>query len=128
MERHDVIHLLLGRGLTTQDEAFVIGFTMGCDSKVTDYDYETFIHVSVNEYPEPWNFSESDIISYKLGFGYAKEHHSGIDIHLEPLEEMMHFNLKGLREKYKFNMNELVAYYNIEKLLNPTSSSSTRLN
>jgi hypothetical protein len=29
LERHDCIHILLGRGLLAQDEAFVIGYTMG---------------------------------------------------------------------------------------------------
>jgi hypothetical protein len=29
IEAHDRIHILLGRGLLTEDEAFIIGFTMG---------------------------------------------------------------------------------------------------
>jgi len=29
LEQHDDIHIILGRGLTLMDEAFVLGFTMG---------------------------------------------------------------------------------------------------
>lgn len=29
--RHDCLHLLLERGLSVEDEAFVVGFTMGND-------------------------------------------------------------------------------------------------
>ena len=34
LERHDCVHVLLGRGLLGQDEAFVLGFTMGAEKDV----------------------------------------------------------------------------------------------
>lgn len=33
LEDHDCLHLLLNRGLSLEDEAFIIGFTMGNDLK-----------------------------------------------------------------------------------------------
>src|SRR6056297_825277 len=36
LARHDCIHVLLGRGLHVQDEAFVIGATMGAASDIAD--------------------------------------------------------------------------------------------
>ena len=40
LNRHDCIHVLLGRGLHVQDEAFIIGVTMGAASDLTDADVE----------------------------------------------------------------------------------------
>ena len=37
LERHDAMHVLLGRGLMIQDEAFVIGYTMGSHKKLKDW-------------------------------------------------------------------------------------------
>ena len=38
LEQHDDIHIILGRGLTLMDEAFVLGFTMGSTDRVTTHE------------------------------------------------------------------------------------------
>lgn len=34
LDRDDCVHILLGRGLTSEDEAFVIGFTNGAATSI----------------------------------------------------------------------------------------------
>ena len=69
---HDYIHILLGRGISSQDEAFVIGFTMGNDLKTNQlhlFIYQVFAKFI---YPVPYKFSNLDLISFKLGFFYGR--------------------------------------------------------
>ena len=40
---HDCIHVLLGRGLLTKDEAFVIGYTMGSAKKMRRWRRNLFL-------------------------------------------------------------------------------------
>ncbi|AVH72124.1 hypothetical protein [Nostoc sp. 'Lobaria pulmonaria (5183) cyanobiont'] len=70
---HDYIHILLGRGISSQDEAFVIGFTMGNDLKTNQlhlFIYQVFAKFI---YPVPYKFSSLDLISFKLGFFYGRK-------------------------------------------------------
>lgn len=86
LERHDCIHVLLGRGLHVQDEAFVIGATMGAASDITGEIVDFFAEVSTTQYPEHWRFEEAHIASLRLGVGFAMDNLRGKDLHLIPLE------------------------------------------
>lgn len=70
---HDYIHILLNRGISTEDEAFVIGFTMGNDLKTNQlhlFIYQVFAEFI---YPVPYKFCKLDFISFKLGFLYGRK-------------------------------------------------------
>jgi len=70
---HDYIHILLGLGISPEDEAFVIGFTMGNDLKTNRlhlFIYKTFAKFI---YPEPYKFSTLDLIKFDLGFIYGRK-------------------------------------------------------
>ncbi|MGF2035303.1 MAG: hypothetical protein RMZ43_008315 [Nostoc sp. CmiVER01] len=73
LRHHDYIHILLGRGLSPQDEAFVIGFTMGNDLKTNQlhlFIYKTFAKFI---YPYPYKFSSLDLINFNFGFIYGRK-------------------------------------------------------
>ncbi len=129
LERHDCIHVILGRGLHVQDEAYVIGVTMGAASDFTCEDMETFIRVSTQEYPKHWRFEEEHIASYRLGVGYASEHLKGKDLHLIPLEspEWMNKTVREIRKHFGLVKEEMRAYYRKEALLSPGSRATNRL-
>ena len=79
---HDVIHILLGRGLLNQDEGFVIGFTMGTAQKLRYWQYQLFRFIARYCYPKPYCFKEEDLIAFDLG--YAEGLKSGIkNLHLK---------------------------------------------
>ena len=46
LDNHDIIHVLLGRGLLPKHEAFVIGFTMGTTQQLTKIQKSIFKFVS----------------------------------------------------------------------------------
>ena len=51
LETHDCVHLLLGRGLMTKDEAFVIGYTMGSTKKMSRWRKNLFMFFGVPRPP-----------------------------------------------------------------------------
>ncbi|MEH2168803.1 MAG: hypothetical protein V7K41_19535 [Nostoc sp.] len=69
---HDYIHILLDRGISSQDEAFVIGFTMGNDLKTNQLHLFIYQFFAKFIYPAPYNFSNLDFMSFKLGFIYGR--------------------------------------------------------
>src|SRR6478736_6469717 len=56
LEQHDCIHLLLGRGTTLMDEAFVVGFTMGSTKRMRSSATELFGTVAGHFYPKAYRF------------------------------------------------------------------------
>ncbi|MDZ8257452.1 hypothetical protein [Nostoc sp. ChiQUE01b] len=70
---HDYIHILLDRGVSSEDEAFVIGFTMGNDLKTNQLHLFIYQLFAKFLYPIPYNFSKVDFMSFKLGFLYGRK-------------------------------------------------------
>lgn len=129
LPRHDVIHVLLGRGLHVQDEAFVIGATMGAASDITDEAIATFIEISTKEYPEHWRFEDEHIPSYRLGIGFAQDNMRNVDLHLTPLEEepWQSMTVADARRKVGIVKEELRAYFRKAELLVPGTRATRRL-
>ena len=126
LERHDAIHVLLGRGLRNQDEAFVIGFTMGASSRIHQWQAQCFRWVITHLYPPPYKFSTQDLIAYDLGFNYGREI-SARDLDKFPFEKYRHSRLRDLRHWMGINIARLQAVYRLEALLIANSRSSHRL-
>ncbi|MEM9317440.1 MAG: hypothetical protein AAGA70_00335 [Pseudomonadota bacterium] len=129
LDRHDCIHVLLGRGLHVQDEAFIIGVTMGAASDISDVHVDTFIRVSTTEYPKHWRFEEAHIASYRLGLGYALDNLPGKNLHLTPLEAepWQSMSVGAARKELGMSKPELRAYYRKAELLVPGTRASRRL-
>ena len=71
LEQHDVLHVLLGRGLVDQDEAFVLGFTALADPQFTTEDMERY-KFAFSLYPEPFCIRGCDLIAFELGIQAAQ--------------------------------------------------------
>lgn len=126
LPRHDIIHVLLGRGLTTQDEAFVIGFTMGSASKIRNWQLLAFQYIAQYLYRAPYAFSREDIMAFRLGANEGLSQ-SCTDLHLTELENEKETVLSDLRKKLKIDRNRLYGVYAYEKILLPSSKASKRL-
>ncbi|MCC5663224.1 hypothetical protein LC653_04565 [Nostoc sp. CHAB 5784] len=72
LRHHDYIHILLGRGISPQNEAFVIGFTMDNDLKTNKLHLFIYKIFAKFIYPYPYNFSTLDLINFHLGFMYGR--------------------------------------------------------
>jgi hypothetical protein len=57
---HDCVHILLGRGLLPQDEAFVIGFTMGSSRGCPGWHTALFRWCAEYVYRDDFRFSRLD--------------------------------------------------------------------
>jgi hypothetical protein len=64
---HDCIHLVLGRGLLPQDEAFVLGFTMGTSARCPDWHVQLLGFFARYAYGGSYRFSDLD----RCVFDYA---------------------------------------------------------
>lgn len=126
LPRHDALHVLLGRGLMPQDEAFVIGFTMGSAKKIKNWQLSAFEFISQYLYRKPYAFSREDIMSFRLGANEGLSQGAS-DLHLTDLENMKDIVLSDLRKQLKINRNRLYGVYAYEKILLPDSKASKRL-
>jgi hypothetical protein len=57
---HDCIHIVLGRGLLQQDEAFVLGFSMGASRRCSDWQRALFRFCARRVYRGPYQFRDVD--------------------------------------------------------------------
>jgi hypothetical protein len=123
---HDCIHALLGRGLLSLDEAFVIGFTMGSTNRVSTAQEKLYEWASRYLYPKPYNFSKKDIHVFKdaVRLGFVSD--------CRPLNQVdflpwMECTLGEVREQLGIETDLLKAYYRIEARRYPKSKASRRL-
>ena len=69
---HDHIHVLLRRGQANDDEAFVIGFTMGNDDRTKSWESKLFKFISRWLYPKGERFTKKQLKIFDLGFKYGQ--------------------------------------------------------
>ena len=125
---HDCIHILLGRGLLNQDEAFVIGYTMGTNKDIPNWKIWAFKKIAQYFYPKPYKFSRRDAIAFKLGVG------RGIDCEVKNIQELPLFSdryldrkISDIRKELGISVPELRAWYRKEQRLIPDTKASLRL-
>lgn len=126
LEDHDVIHVLLGRGMLPKDEAFVIGFTMGSTNRMTSSEKKMYSLVAKYLYPGPYKFSDEDIIVFK------KAAHLGFVSDCQPLDKIdfskyMDMTVKQARQALGIETDLLAAYYQIEQARFPQFKECQRL-
>ena len=68
---HDIIHILLDRGMEVKDEALVIGFTMGNSTATSSWVRWLFEFCARYLYPEGYRFSEDDLVEFEMGYAYG---------------------------------------------------------
>ena len=72
LKDHDYIHIILDRGQTIEDEAFVIGFTMGNDDRTQIWEKRLFKFISHWLYPKNDRFTKDHLEIYDQGFAYGR--------------------------------------------------------
>ncbi len=126
LANHDAVHVVLGRGLMTQDEAFVIGYTMGADRALRDWHGQAFAWISHRLYRPPYRFSAGDLVSFRLGLWEGR---------IQPCKNInkvdfsaLHGNsMRDLRARLGVCRNRLYSVYAYEKSLLPDTKASRRL-
>lgn len=69
---HDCLHVLLDCGLSNQEEAFVVGFSMGTDRQTHWYHVIIFKLISRYFYPAKYRFTGEQLKSFELGYKFSE--------------------------------------------------------
>ena len=72
LKDHDYIHIILDRGQAIEDEAFVIGFTMGNDGRTRMWEKKLFKFISHWLYPKNDRFTKKHLEIYDRGWEYGQ--------------------------------------------------------
>ncbi len=94
---HDVLHVLLGRGLQDQDEAFVLGFAMGTAKKISRFQYHVFKWVMVHLYPEPYRIPSFLLPAFDIGVRCGIQT-GRKNLYREPLKDLKNLSVREARE------------------------------
>ena len=126
LRHHDLLHILLGRGLLPKDEAFVLGFTMGSSNRVGEMEERLFTLIARYLYPKEYRFDEEDAAVYKdaVRLGYISDCQSLAEV---KLDTMLDRPLGRIRASIGLEEDLLRAYYAIETRRYPSSIESQRL-
>jgi len=126
LEAHDRIHILLGRGLLTADEAFTIGFTMGSTKRVRRSEEWLFGLLARYVYPMPYTFDDTAVRIFndavRLGGISGCRALNQVDY-----DRYLDRTLRVIRRELGLETDLLAAYYRIEKERYPDSVASLRL-
>ena len=125
LDSHDIIHVLLGRGLLPKDEAFVIGFTMGT-AQVSALQKRVFRFVSRFLYPDGYRFRTRDLNIFENGIRCAKIMDCS-DLSKVDLTQYTDYTIEMAREELDIDVGLLETYYRIEKRKNQNSPECQRL-
>lgn len=126
LAHHDRIHVLLGRGLLGQDEAFVIGFTMGSTKRLSRFEQAFFKFVAAFVYPEPYRIPRPMLAAYDLGVEAGRE--IGVpDIHRAVGDDRLDRPLGDVRRALGIDTAKLRDFYARERAALPGTAASQRL-
>ena len=125
LEAHDIIHVLVGRGLLPKDEAFVIGFTMGTSTRLSWIQKWLFKFATRYLYPAGYAFGEEELEVFESGLAIGTEMNCK-DLTTVDLTEYIHYTIYSVRKILNIDTDRLTEYYNIERS-KYTSPESQRL-
>jgi hypothetical protein len=123
---HDCIHILLGRGLTARDEAFVLGFTMGATDLMGTFRSGLFLNIVKYLYPKDYKLSKDEQLTFRHAWELG-DVSSCVAIHKVNYRELMHLPIEQIRKKLGIEENLLRAYYEIESARFPNAPECRRL-
>lgn len=126
LKQHDCIHLLLGRGLLSKDEAFVIGFTMGSTGGVSTVEETLFSKIARHLYPRIYRFDHEDeqIFRDAVKLGAISCCHPLDAVDFKP---WLNCPLGEVRQAFGLEAELIEAYYQVEKRRFPDDKASRRL-
>lgn len=126
LETHDLIHIVLGRGLLPKDEAFVLGFTMGSTNRVSFAEERLYTFFAQYLYPKAFRFDTEDVAVFKdaVRLGYVSD-----CLALGEVDYRAYLDqpLAAIRQALGIEEDLLRAYFAIERRRYPNAMESQRL-
>lgn len=128
LEVHDVVHVILGRGLLNQDECFVIGMCMGASSSSDNLKRFLFEFFGKNFYPSPYKFTENELKVFHMAYDLAQEFFDKASpLHLLDVDYFSQLTVQQARHFFGITNENLYSWYEQERRLVPNSQVSQRL-
>lgn len=126
LTEHDILHVLLGRGLQDQDEAFVLGFAMGTAKRVPVWQYRLFRYILSRLYPEPYRVPRFLLPAFDLGVQAGKE--TGVkNLYRMNLKKWLELPLGQARTQAGIDVTVLRDFFRREQQAIPQTIASVRL-
>lgn len=116
LKNHDCIHILLNRGISIFDEAFIVGYTMGNCENIKNIHVSTYKVLSKLLYPQDYKFGSIHLKVFDLGFMYGQKVHSK-NIHLVDFGRFKHQPIKEIRVSLGIDFSDIYQLWNAEKVL-----------
>jgi hypothetical protein len=127
LRHHDCIHILLGRGLLNQDEAFVIGYTMGTAKEhINEEQVQLFRLAAKLLYKPPYRMTDNDLVAFDLAFALGNKSEFR-HIYKFDYDRAMDLDIGDIRKELGIDAKKLKAAFREERLLLPGNKASERL-
>lgn len=97
---HDCLHVLLDKGISAEEEAFVIGFTMGNDPGCNWIHVAIFKFFSRFIYPQKFRFSCSDLQQYDAGFQLGRRYRNVVQFNSINFSQYQHCTVEQLKQMF----------------------------
>jgi hypothetical protein len=123
---HDCVHILLGRGLLQQDEAFVLGFTMGRSGCCPNWQAALFRWCARYLYRGAYRFDPVDCQVYDFARAAAR-HMPGAPVHSIDVRAWLERPVGELRAALGIETEQLRSLYATEAERWPHTPASARL-
>ncbi|WTX00780.1 hypothetical protein OG216_45895 (plasmid) [Streptomycetaceae bacterium NBC_01309] len=123
---HDCIHIVLGRGALPQDEAFIVGTTMGASGRLRGWQQSLFTAWARATYRGPfrWTAADRQIFELAVRFGRTSGMHP---LHSVNWHAMLDVPLGEIRRSLGIQRRELLTAFAQERMLLPHTPASQRL-
>jgi hypothetical protein len=115
---HDCLHLLLNRGVSSYDEAFVIGFTMGNSDEVEPQHLSTLKFFARFIYPQPYRFNKAHLKVFDLGAMYGRKVPYR-NLHKIIFDGFAQETISSLRQRFGISIEELKLLWGMETMAYP---------
>ncbi|WP_299493683.1 hypothetical protein [Acaryochloris sp. IP29b_bin.137] len=113
---HDCIHLLLNRGMSLFDEAFVIGYTMGNCANIGNHHISIYKLFSKICFPDAYQFNSFHMRAFDFGFMYGQKVKFQ-NIHKVNFDQYSDQPIHDLRVHFGINLMEVHCLWKAEQIL-----------
>ena len=113
---HDCIHTILGCGVSLEEEAFVVGFTMGNDVKTNKFHLAIYKFFSRFIYPSKYKFNKTHLRIFDIGFSYGRKQKSK-NINYINFKSYERKTIAELRKYLGINIDELILHKEISNYI-----------
>ncbi|WP_299411164.1 hypothetical protein [Acaryochloris sp. IP29b_bin.148] len=116
LNSHDYIHLMLNRGMSLFDEAFVVGYTMGNCDAINNHYIQLYKLASTCLYPKKYKFRSKHMLAFDIGFMYGQKIPTK-NIHLFNFCEFKSKSIKEVRSYLGISIFEVRHLWKAEQVL-----------